>query len=92
VTCTFNRNVDAIETKTLQKSIGNIFVLATKQLRTTFQNRGAASETDECLREFQGNIAASQNDQMVLKTIEFACFDVGQRLRGAKAWDIGIAA
>ena len=46
----------------IQKRIGYIFVLASKQLRSALQNGDAASETGECLREFQANISAAKND------------------------------
>jgi len=46
-------NIDAIETKKFQKSTGNIFVLARKQLWPTLQDSHTASKTDEGLPEFQ---------------------------------------
>ena len=47
--------------KQFQNRIGDVFILATKQLWSMLQNGDAASETGECLREFQANIAAAQN-------------------------------
>src|SRR6266699_5186503 len=73
----------------LNKRIGDILVLARKQLWSTLQNGDTASKTDECLREFQANIAAAENDQMAGKAIEFECLDVRERFRGAKAGDVG---
>ena len=55
-------NIDAVKMEKLKQSIGDIFVLARKQLWSTLQNRDTASEADECLREFQANIAAAQYD------------------------------
>jgi hypothetical protein len=55
-------NIDSVETEEIQKHIGDIFVLARKQLRPMLQNGDPASETSEWLREFQANVAAAQND------------------------------
>src|SRR5260370_4525306 len=73
----------------VKKRIGDIFILASKQLRSTLQNGDTASETDECLREFQANIATAENDQMAGKAIEFECLYVRERFRGTKAGDVG---
>ena len=40
----------------LNERIGDIFVLARKQLWSTLENGDTASEADECLSEFQANI------------------------------------
>ena len=42
----------APEMEKLKKRIGDVFVLARKQLWSTFQNGDTAAETDESLREF----------------------------------------
>src|SRR5215831_19337572 len=73
----------------LKKRIGDIVVLAREQLWPTLQNGDTASETHECLREFQANVAAAQHDHMARQAVEFERLDVRERMRGAKAGDVG---
>jgi hypothetical protein len=73
----------------LLNCLGYFFVLARKQLWSTLQNGDTASEADERLREFQPYIAATQNDQMAGKPIQFEYLDMRQRVCGAKALDVG---
>jgi hypothetical protein len=72
-------NIYAIEAEKLEKGLGDISVLARKQLRSPLQNGGTASKTDECLREFQHDVAAAHK-QMARKAIEIECLYVHKRL------------
>src|SRR5437667_10279759 len=81
-------DIDTVETKEFLKRIGDIFVLARKQMRPALQNGHPASEAGERLREFQAYVAAAQDDQMAGKPIKFERLDVRERFGGAKARDI----
>ena len=64
-------------------------VLSAHQLRPGLDDGHFGAEAAIGLRQFEAGIAAADHDQMRRQDVELERFDMGQRLRGLEAWNIG---
>ena len=73
-------NRDAFVAQHLQQCARDVGIFPAGELWSRLDNRHAAAESAIGLCQFQSDIAAADNDQMVGQSIEFERSDISQRL------------
>src|SRR5258707_11392661 len=82
-------HVDAVVREDRADRLGDVGVLAGRELRGLVDHGDAAAEAPECLRHLEAHIAAAEHDQMRGKPIELQRLDMGQRRGAAQPRNIG---
>ena len=67
----------------------DVGILAAHQLRPGLDDSHFGAEAAIGLRQFEAGVAAADHDQMRGQDVEFERFDMGQRLRGLEAGNVG---
>ncbi len=76
------RHINAVLREDRADRLGDVRILAWRELRRLLDDGDAAAEAPEGLRHLEADIAAAEHDQMRGKPIELERLDMGQR-RGA---------
>src|SRR5262245_36922628 len=85
----FECNVDPFISKQLKKCRAYIGIFLSSELRPRFQHRHLRAESPHGLRQFEANVAATQNDEMLRKAVKVESFDMCHRLSRRESGDVG---
>ena len=84
-----NSHIDAFVPEQLQNRLRNVGIFVGGKLRVAGDQRYAASQSAQSLAEFQADVAASQDDQVLGTPLQVQRFDMGHRLGFAQAGRVG---
>ena len=75
------QDLDPLVPEELLDRLGHVRVLAVDQRAVPFDDRHAAAEAAEGLRQLEAHVAAAQDDQVLRELVQLQGLDVGQRAR-----------
>ena len=84
-----NMDLNALAGQDPPDFLRGVGVLSAHQLRPGFDDGHFGAEAAIGLRQFEAGIAAADHDQMRGHDVELERFDMGQRLRGLEAGNVG---
>ena len=70
---------DSLVAEKLLHRLGDVWIFARNQRVGSLDDRDAAAETPECLRQFQPHVAAAKHDQVLGHFAQFQGLDMRQR-------------
>src|SRR5580704_15979504 len=74
-----HKNVDSFITEDPPHLVRDVRILSAGELRSILDDRNAATEAAICLRHFEADIPAAEDDQMLRHIVEFERLDVCMR-------------